>query len=145
MFKKSNVIIYTDGACKGNPSNKCGIGGVLYKNNVIIGEFSKGLMYENVTNNMAEYLAFIEGCKLCNKHNIKDIEIQGDSLLILNQLGNIYKVKSENLIPLNNEGKMLLSNFNNYKLIHIKREFNTFADTLANKGVNEIEQIEVGF
>lgn len=150
LSKSDKYILQFDGACKGNPSNKCGIGGVLYKNNVIIGEFSKGLMYENVTNNMAEYLAFIEGCKLCNKHNIKDVEIQGDSLLILNQLGNIYKVKSENLIPLNNEGKMLLSNFNNYKLIHIKREFNTFADTLANKGVNklepnEIEQIEVGF
>lgn len=143
LSKSDRYILQFDGACRGSQSNQCGIGAILYKNNQVVDKYSNGIIYNEATNNVAEYLAFIEGCKLCIKHNINNLEIQGDSMLILNQLGDKYKVKSENLISLHKEGKKLLENFKDYKLIHIKREFNSFADSLANQGLDQLKRHEI--
>lgn len=137
-FTKDSLFhLQFDGACRGNPSNELGLGAVInYKNEVKYEEFSK-MNIENGTNNMAEYHSLILGMKLALQHNINYLHVEGDSNLVINQMNGKFAVKSENLIDLHNTAKELEKKFSFIKFHHIKREFNTKADALANKALDE--------
>jgi len=76
------VIIYTDGACSGNPGPG-GWGAILmYKD--IMKEISGGM--KETTNNIMEVTAVIEGLKLI-KHQC-EIEIYSDSAYVVNAFNN---------------------------------------------------------
>lgn len=70
----SNVfIVYTDGACKHNGSDKAkaGIGVYFNKNNMIkIPSVSERLTSVKQTNNVAELTAILRALELCDSHNI---------------------------------------------------------------------------
>ena len=138
IFTKDSLFhLQFDGACRGNPSNELGLGSVIsYKNEVKYEESSK-MNIENGTNNMAEYQSLIQGMKLALKHNINCLHVEGDSNLVVNQMNGKFAVKSENLIDLHNTAKELEKQFSFIKFHHIKREFNTKADALANKALND--------
>lgn len=76
------VVIYTDGACSGNP----GPGGwgtiLIYKN---VKKEISGYM-ENTTNNIMEITAVIEGLKLL-KYEC-EVEIYSDSAYVVNAFNN---------------------------------------------------------
>ena len=61
------------------------------------------------TNNEAEYLALIEGLKKAIDLGVSDLEILGDSQLVVYQMLGRYKVKANNLKPLHKEAKQLLT------------------------------------
>jgi ribonuclease HI len=81
MIKQDKVIIYTDGAAKGNPG-RAGWGAVFLVNDKVI-EIGGGA--EHATNNQMELTAPIEALKhLKNKFsNIKYIEIVSDSKYVI--------------------------------------------------------------
>jgi ribonuclease HI len=106
--KRENWLLQFDGGSRGNPGT-AGAGAVLYtlhgdgdENNVIKKtEKWAGYFYiGNTTNNVAEYMGLIEGLKQAIVLDIKYIEIEGDSQLVISQLNGIYRVKHSNLIPL---------------------------------------------
>ena len=127
-----SYTLYFDGASRNNQSDqrKSSYGWVIYQNDIIISE-GAGLC-GNQTNNYAEYRGCIEGIKASIAYGADEIIIKGDSLLIIKQLGGEYKVRSDNLIELYTEAKTLLSKLK-YKLCHIPREQNSYADSLCNK------------
>ena len=137
-FSKDSLFhLQFDGACRGNPSNELGLGAVIsYKNEVKYEESTK-MNIENGTNNMAEYQSLILGMKLALKHNINYLHVEGDSNLVVSQMNGKFAVKSENLIDLHNTAKELEKKFSFIKFHHIKREFNTKADALANKALDD--------
>ena len=100
--------MFFDGACRGNPG-PMGIGALLLENGKKIKEISKSI--GKGTNNIAEWSALIEGLKLAKAHGCRDLEVRGDSQLVIRQITGRYMVKSENLIPLYNEAKKLCRNF----------------------------------
>ena len=51
----------------------------------------------DVTNNIAEYRAAIEGLKRASKHGIDEIELRMDSELVVTQLQGVYQVKNATL------------------------------------------------
>ena len=51
------------------------------------------------SNNVAEYQALNVGLQIAIKMGIKDLNIYSDSLLVINQLLEQYKVKKKDLIP----------------------------------------------
>uniref|UniRef100_A0A6C0EUU7 RNase H type-1 domain-containing protein n=1 Tax=viral metagenome TaxID=1070528 RepID=A0A6C0EUU7_9ZZZZ len=69
---------------------------------------------------------------------IKEFVVKGDSLLIINQMKGIYKVKSNKLLTYYNEAKTLEEKIENITFIHVKRDENKRADELANLAVNFI-------
>ena len=105
--KRENWLLQFDGGSRGNPGT-AGAGAVLYtlhddgvENVIKKREKWAGYFYiGNTTNNVAEYMGLIEGLKQAIVLDIKYIEIEGDSLLVISQLNGIYKVKHSNLIPL---------------------------------------------
>ncbi|KAL0378915.1 UNVERIFIED_CONTAM: hypothetical protein Sradi_3197000 [Sesamum radiatum] len=54
---------------------------------------------ELCSNNVAEYQALIIGLQIALETGIIEMEVYGDSKLIINQLLNIYEVKKEDLVP----------------------------------------------
>lgn len=129
------VIIYTDGACRGNPG-PAGIGALILDDaGECLAEISEFL--GNATNNIAEYIALIKALEKALSLQAKEVEIFTDSQLLVKQVLGEYKVKNEGLKPLYLQVKMLEKQFKRFSINHVPREKNKLADKLANKGIDE--------
>lgn len=124
-----------DGASRGNPG-KAGAGIYLKRNNK--DSVKAGFVLGKKTNNEAEYLALLIGIMLLKKE-IKPgegVTVISDSQLLIRQLDGTYKVKKPELRQLHtaifSELGAIKASFN-----HVEREYNTIADELANKGIDE--------
>ena len=62
---------------------------------------------------------------------IKDLNIYGDSQLVISQLLEEYKVKKEDLIPYHKHALQLLDRLDIVKLEHVPRGANKMADALV--------------
>ena len=51
------------------------------------------------TNNTTEYEAFIMGLQAALSLGVKELEVNGDSALIISEIQNKWKIKEERLIP----------------------------------------------
>tara|TARA_B110000259_G_C14017657_1_gene401935 strand:- start:1545 stop:2123 length:579 start_codon:yes stop_codon:yes gene_type:complete len=130
--KIPNYLLRFDGASKGNPG-KSGCGAVIYLNN---NEIWNGVKYTGVqTNNYAEYYGMIIGLEEAVKKGIKEISVEGDSMLVIKQMLGHYRVKSDNLKELFKKSKELQLNFDSINFKHIYRNKNSRADELANKSL----------
>ncbi|XP_040364318.1 uncharacterized protein LOC121049925 [Rosa chinensis] len=68
------------------------------------------------TNNQAEYEALIIGLEVLLEMGIGDVQILGDSLLVINQLCNEFRCNSFTLVPYWNRALDLLDQFDNIHL-----------------------------
>lgn len=125
-------ILRFDGASKGNPGN-AGAGAVLYKNDKEIWNISRHLGHQ--TNNYAECFAAILGIEEAAKRNIKTLYVEGDSMLIINQLKGKWQVKNNDLKTLYLSITQSLKSFEKITFKHIYRNNNSRADQLANEGI----------
>jgi len=132
------LIIYTDGASRGNPgiasygfSISDGKGKILFEEGKYIGI---------ATNNFAEYSGVLNALKYIKKHypNAEQINFYMDSKLVAEQLSGRYKIKSLNLKPLIHEIKELEAKFELITYKHIPRELNKRADSLANQALDSL-------
>lgn len=89
----------------------------------------------NITNNIAEYSGLLNGLLEIQKNFIEPIslKIQGDSLLVINQITNKWKIKNKKLLTLHLQIQELLKTFYKYDCSHVLREFNKIADKLSKK------------
>jgi len=148
MSKQEHYFLYFDGCSKGNPG-VAGCGAVLYDN--FQNEIWSGSLFvdKQATNNVAEYKGLIFGLQNViklnetNKQNnpyntdelIKTITVNGDSLLVIQQMKGVWKVKNDRMIELYKEAKNLEWEFNKIVYNHVPREKNKRADELSNIAV----------
>jgi len=83
------------------------------------------------TNNIAEYEAYIMGIEEAIDLRIKNIEIYGDSALVINQIKGKWETHHAWLVPYRDYARRLLTFFNKVELHHIPRDENQMADALA--------------
>uniref|UniRef100_A0A803LR38 Integrase catalytic domain-containing protein n=1 Tax=Chenopodium quinoa TaxID=63459 RepID=A0A803LR38_CHEQI len=76
---------------------------------------------------MADYQALIMAVKM----GIQDLDVCGDSQLVISQLLGEYEVKKEDLIPYHKHASRLLEKFYIVKLSHVPRSSNKMVDALA--------------
>lgn len=119
-----------DGASKGNPGLS-GAGAVIYEEDKEIWTEAHFIGNDR-TNNEAEYIGLILGLRKAIELNIKDLLVEGDSMLIIKQMNGEYKVTSDRLEPLHKTAKSLESQFDKIFYNHIYRKDNKRADELAN-------------
>ncbi len=124
--------VFTDGGSKGNPGPSS-IGGVGYINEKKVFEFNKSIGI--ATNNDAEYQALIYALDEIrnNFQNIKKIEFNSDSKLMVNQVKGLFKVKNGRIREYILKIRVLEQEIN-LPIIYqyVPREQNVEADLLVN-------------
>ncbi|KHN13287.1 uncharacterized protein LOC114382388 isoform X1 [Glycine soja] len=127
-----SCTLHFDGASKGNPG-PAGAGAILHDGSKVY-RLREGVGIQ--TNNVAEYRSLILGLKHALKKGYKHIIVQGDSLLVCNQIQGLWKIKNQNMGTLCAEAKELKDKFLSFKISHIPREYNSEADAQANLAIN---------
>lgn len=131
---KSHIIIYSDGGSRGNPGPSAAAFVIVDGETVI----DQGGEYLGITtNNQAEYHGVRLGLERAAERGIKLLEFRIDSMLVVNQLKGLYKIKNRELWPINERIQTLLKQFEGVKFNHVPRELNTMADSLVNKFLDE--------
>jgi ribonuclease HI/ADP-ribose pyrophosphatase YjhB (NUDIX family) len=132
--KESQVIVYSDGGSRGNPGPSAAAF-VIVNNDIVVGQGGEYLGI--TTNNQAEYHGVRLGLERALELNVHHIEFRIDSMLVVNQLNGLYKIKNRELWPINERVQALLSQFESVTFKHVPRELNTMADALVNKFLDE--------
>ena len=142
VYPISSHILNFDGCSKGNPG-LAGIGAVIYKDKEEIWAGSKFIGVK--TNNYSEYSALIFGLKQAIQMEIDHLNVLGDSLLVINQVNGLYKVKSDDLRELHDEVNELKKHFKFIEFNHVYRENNKRADELSNIALDDDHVLESTF
>jgi ribonuclease HI len=124
--------LHFSGCCKGNPGS-AGIGVVIFKNGIehwVASEY----IGDKRTKIETEYCALIHGLQLAKNLNIKRLSVCGDSLLVVNQINKIYKVKHPKLADLYDKTIELKTYFDYIDFNHVYRKDNKLADELSELG-----------
>lgn len=126
--------LWTDGGARGNPG-PAGIGVVLKDpEGNVVDEIAAGIGW--ATNNVAEYQGLIRGLELAIKHGVGKLEIYMDSMLVVQQMRGLFKVKHPSMIPLHAKAKELVGHLDMVRLYAVPRAENAEADALMNQGVD---------
>ena len=133
IYPKCEYVLHFDGCSKGNPGSS-GIGAVISK--LDIEEWCGWQYIGKKTNNQSEYSALILGLNQAISRNIKELQVYGDSLLIINQVTGKFKVNNVLLQELHQEVIKLTKNFNYIAFNHVYRDKNKRADQLANMALD---------
>jgi ribonuclease HI len=128
------LTVNVDGGARGNPG-PAAIGVVVRNDDGAVVE-AVGETIGRQTNNVAEYQALLRGIQLASAHGATEVELIGDSELVVRQIEGRYKVKNAAMKKLNAEAKAMLAKFDNWEIRHVKRAQNADADALVNEALD---------
>ncbi len=134
-MKGRALILRTDGASRGNPG-PAGIGVVIEAEGTDERLEFRAFIGET-TNNVAEYRALLLALAEAGKLAPAAVTVKSDSELLVRQLNGVYKVKAEQLKPLFLEAVRRLRGFPSARILHVGREENRAADSLANRAIDD--------
>ena len=129
----SRFTVNVDGGARGNPG-PAAIGVVLRDGGEVVEEVGETI--GDATNNVAEYRALLRGIELAAEHGATELELVGDSELVVRQVEGRYKVKNAGMKKLHEEVKRALRDFDSWKIRHVRRESNADADRLVNEALD---------
>jgi len=128
------LTVNVDGGARGNPG-PAAIGVVIRdQSGDVIEEIGERI--GPATNNVAEYRALIRGIEMAAAIGADQVELIGDSELIVKQVLGQYKVKKAGLKPLHAEAKAALAALPSWSVRHVRREQNAEADALVNQALD---------
>ncbi|MBK5218985.1 MAG: ribonuclease HI family protein [Thermoleophilia bacterium] len=130
----SALTVNVDGGARGNPG-PAAIGVVVRDADGEIVE-ERGERIGRATNNVAEYRALLLGIELAAAHGATELELVGDSELVVRQVEGRYKVKDATMRELHTQVKQALSEFDSWSIRHVRREHNADADRLVNEALD---------
>jgi len=132
----SRLTINFDGGSRGNPG-PAGIGVVVRDGSGEVVE-ERGERIGEATNNVAEYRALLRGIELAAEHGGTELELIGDSELVVQQVDGKFKVKNAGLKPLHADVKRALQGFDSWSIRHVRRGENADADRLVNAALDGV-------
>jgi ribonuclease HI len=125
------AVVNVDGGARGNPG-PAAVGVVVRDGGGEVIE-EHGERIGTATNNVAEYRALLLGIERARELGATELELVGDSELIVRQVKGEYKVKDATLRGLHGEVKDALAPFERWSIRHVRREQNAEADRLVNQ------------
>jgi ribonuclease HI len=133
------ATLHFDGGSRGNPG-PAGYGFVIVRSD---GERmdAAGDAIGIATNNVAEYRGLIEGLRRALELGIRQLTVQGDSKLVIEQMKGAWKVRAEGLRALHGEARELARRFTSIRFVHVARAGNSEADRLANLAMDEAARL----
>ena len=129
------VKVFTDGGSRGNPGPSASGFVIMDEEENLLAD--KGVYLGVTTNNQAEYTALKLALEECLKMGVRDVQVYMDSLLVVNQMKGIFKVKNRDLWPIYDAIKKLAPQFDDISFSHVPREFNKLADAAVNRALDD--------
>jgi ribonuclease HI len=126
--------VNVDGGARGNPG-PAAIGIVISTPDGEVVE-EHGERIGRATNNVAEYRALLRGVELAGALGASELDLVGDSELVVKQMKGEYKVKDATMRELNAEVKAALRSFESWSIRHVRRAENAAADRLVNQALD---------
>ncbi|MDH5695301.1 MAG: ribonuclease HI family protein [Dehalococcoidia bacterium] len=123
------VVIYTDGASRGNPGPAAIAAIIKDEQGRLITSISQRI--GQATNNQAEYRAIIAALEQAVSLGAREIDIRLDSQLVVRQINGQYRVKKASLKPLYQRVNQLQHQLHGFAITYIPRQQNTEAHHLA--------------
>ena len=134
-IKVREIRLYTDGGSRGNPGPSATGVVLLDMDNNVLKRF--GTYLGITTNNQAEYQAVLQGLRQSTKLGVRIVHVYMDSLLVVNQMKGIFKIKNRDLWPIHQAIKNEIAKFEKVNFTHVPREMNKLADAEVNKTLDE--------
>ena len=125
--------MWVDGGARGNPG-PAAIAAVGRGDGEVLEEVGERI--GRATNNVAEYRALLLGIERAAALGASELELVGDSELIVRQVKGEYKVKDPTLRELHAQVKRALEPFDRWSIRHVRREHNADADHLVNEALD---------
>ncbi|HTE22713.1 MAG TPA: 4a-hydroxytetrahydrobiopterin dehydratase [Candidatus Limnocylindria bacterium] len=126
-----HIKLYADGGSRGNPGPSASGYVLLDEDDTVI--IKSGVYLGITTNNQAEYQSLKFGLEEAQKLGASEVEVYMDSLLVINQMRGIFKVKNRDLWPIHEAIKEVAKQFKKITFTHVPREFNKLADAEVNE------------
>ncbi len=133
--KLKEAKLYADGGSRGNPGPSASGYVLLDMHDKIV--VKNGVYLGVTTNNQAEYQALKFGVEDAHNHGIQKLHVYMDSLLVINQMKGIFKIKNRDLWPIYESIKDLAEEFQTITFTHVPRELNKLADAEVNIVLDE--------
>ena len=130
------LVIYTDGAARGNPG-PAGAGAILRdEDGRVVAEIAEPL--GRATNNVAEWTAVRLALEEARRLGATHVDLRMDSELVARQIIGMYKVKHPDLKPIHAAVMNLLGELDGYTVGHVPRALNADADRLSNVAIDRV-------
>lgn len=130
------VTVHVDGGARGNPGPAAVAAVISDDEGQIL--VDRGESIGTATNNVAEYKALLLGIELAGEIGARELDLVGDSELIVRQVEGRYKVKDATLRGLHAEVRTVLRKFDSWSIRHVRREQNAEADQLVNDTLDSL-------
>ncbi len=128
------LTVNVDGGARGNPGPAAIAIVVRDEEGEVIHEASETI--GRATNNVAEYRALLLGIERAKQLGATEVDLVGDSELIVKQVRGEYKVKKPDLKPLHAAAAAALARLDSWSIRHVRRELNAEADRLVNEALD---------
>jgi ribonuclease HI len=134
--ERRRFVVNVDGGARGNPGPAAAAAVVSTSDGEVLTERSEAI--GEATNNVAEYRALLLGLELARELGAEEVEVVGDSELVVRQVKGEYRVKDAALRALHQRVAAALSDFDRWTIRHVRREQNAEADRLVNERLDGV-------
>lgn len=135
----TDIKLYADGGSRGNPGPSASGFAIMDMTDKVV--VKKGIYLGVTTNNQAEYQALKLGLEEALRMRVRSVAVYMDSLLVVNQMLGIFKVKNRDLWPIHMAIKDLVPKFDRVSFTHVPRNLNKIADSAVNEALDEAAKI----
>ena len=124
------LIVNFDGGSRGTPGPAAIAAVVSTADGEVIQE--RGEAIGKATNNVAEYRALLLAVEAARELGASEVELIGDSELVVRQVRGEYRVKDAGLRPLHTAAVDALAGLDSWSIRNVPRDENAAADALVN-------------
>jgi ribonuclease HI len=128
------LVVNVDGGARGNPGPAAIAAVIRSADGAVLEEHGERIGH--ATNNVAEYRALLLGIERAKGRGATELELVGDSELVVKQVKGDYKVKDAGMRELHTEVKEALRGFDSWTIRHVRRAENAEADRLVNTALD---------
>lgn len=129
--KSDTMVIYSDGGSRGNPGPSAAGYVIMDQQRRVV---AQGGVYLGITtNNQAEYHGVRLGLEKAKELGIRMVDFRIDSMLVVNQMKGVYRIKNRDLWPIHERIRELVTDFDQVVFSHVRREHNQLADGVVNR------------
>ena len=130
------MVVNVDGGARGNPGPAAIAAVVATPEGEILEERAEPI--GSATNNVAEYRALLLGIERARALGASEVELVGDSELVVRQVRGEYRVKDAGLRDLHTRVREALGELDRWSIRHVRREENERADYLLNEALDAL-------